>query len=304
MATVPVHKGLWNRTTPAKPLLSRARIVGISTLLVAGGTLWFFFGGEPVVQTGVVAGGVTHTGPVESKLEGQAAIDFCRKLLVDAQHNLAGVETISAVFHKQERINDKLQPLNVMDLRVRRSPLSIYMQWQNPDKGQQIIWREGAHDGKILVSPAGWKRKLVPMVKIATDDEEALAVSRRPVTNIGIWHFTERLTDLFEKELLKDPAVQVRMSEGHEISGRPCYQFAFEHPSPSSTVKFKQVLIFVDKVLGVPVACENYFWPEAGSKESAQLEESYLYRDLTFNVDLTDADFDHKNPVLKFGAKQ
>jgi hypothetical protein len=180
-----------------------------------------------------VGAALSHVAETSDKVRGQEAIELCRKYFSDARANLSQIATLSAVFQKQERINDKLQPLNVMDLKVRKTPLSIYMQWQVPDAGQQVLWLDGAHEGKMVVSPAGWKRKLMPMLKIAPDDDMAKAVSRRPITNIGIWNFTERLAALVEEECLKDPTVAVAMTRGHEISGRPCSLFTFEHAKPS-----------------------------------------------------------------------
>ncbi|MBL9083688.1 MAG: DUF1571 domain-containing protein [Planctomycetales bacterium] len=301
MATVPVHGGDWS--APVK-IAKKRRIwlKAAAALAVGGAAAWGFWGGEPVAETGAVNSAVTHAAALSDKLEGQEAIKACRQMLAIANERMAGVKSLSAVFQKQERIDDKLQPLNVMDVKVRREPLGIYMQWRAPDVGQQVIWLEGAHDGKMLVSPAGWKRKVMPMVKLAPDDDMAKAVSRRPVTNIGIWNFANRVAALFEEELLKDPNVKVTITKGHEISGRPCTLASFEHPKPSKVVLFKQVQLFFDDQLQTPIACEHHRWSNTEGTES-HLEESYLYKDLVLNVPVNDADFDHANPALKFGVK-
>lgn len=300
MATVPAQDGIWNGQRVG--VGRRTWLKAAAALAVGAAGAWGFWGGEPVAETGAVGAALSHVAETSDKVRGQEAIELCRKYFSDARANLSQISTLSAVFQKQERINDKLQPLNVMDLKVRKAPLSIYMQWQVPDAGQQVLWLDGAHDGKMVVSPAGWKRKLMPMVKIAPDDDMAKAVSRRPITNIGIWNFTERLAALVEEECLKDPTVAVAMTRGHEISGRPCSLFTFEHAKPSEIVQFKQVQIFFDETLGAPIACEHYRWSGPKGAEVAHLEESYLYKNLTFNVDLKDADFDHTNPALKFGV--
>lgn len=302
MATVPVRNGAWNDSVAPKKVSRRLWLKASAALAVGGLGAWWTFGrGEPVAETGAMLGAITQGGEVSTKIQGPEAIALCRKLLEEARIKLLPVQSASAVFQKQERINNKLQPLNVMDVKVRRTPLAIYMKWHKPETGQQIIWRDGTDDGKILVSPVGWKKKLVPLVKIAPDDDMAKAVSRRPVTNIGIWNFNDRITALLNEELVKDPAVQVHVNEGREISGRPCYEFSFEHPTPSSIVQFKQVQIFIDMKLGVPVACEHHRWSENG--KDSHLEESYLYRDLVLDVALNDADFDPSNPTLAFGVK-
>jgi len=301
MATVPVRNGAWNDTVAPKKVSRRFWLKTTSAIAVGGLGAWLAFGrGEPVAETGAMLGALTQTGEI-SKIQGPEAIALCRKLLEEARVKLLPVQSASAVFQKQERINDKLQPLNVMDVKVRRTPLAIYMKWHTPEAGQQIIWRENTDEGKILVSPVGWKKKVVPLVKIAPDDDMAKAVSRRPVTNIGIWNFNERITALLNEELVKDPAVQVHLNEGCELGGRPCYEFSFEHPRMSSIVRFKKVQLFIDKTLAVPIACEHHRWSEDG--KDSHLEESYLYKDLALDVALNDADFDPSNPSLAFGVK-
>lgn len=301
MATVPVRNGAWNDTVAPQKISRRFWLKTTAAVAAGGLGAWLTFGrGEPVKETGAMLGALTQTGEI-SKIEGAEAIALCRKLLEEARVKLLPVQSASAVFQKQERINDKLQPLNVMDVKVRRSPLAIYMKWHTPEAGQQIIWRDNTDEGKILVSPVGWKKKLVPLVKIAPDDDMAKAVSRRPVTNIGIWNFNDRITALLNEELVKDPAVQVHLNEGRELGGRPCYEFSFEHPQKSSIVQFKKVQLFIDKTLGVPVACEHHRWTEDG--KDSHLEESYLYKDLMLDVSLNDADFDPSNPNLAFGVK-
>jgi hypothetical protein len=269
--------------------------------LGAGAACWYYGSGEPVAATGAVNDSVRRSADAKTTVEGDAAVAKLRDMLDAARTKLAGVPTMSAVFHKQERIDGKLQAVNVMELKVRHAPLSIYMKWQSPDAGQQLIWRDGHHEGKILVSPVGWKKKVMPLAKLDPTGDMAMSFSKRPVHNAGVWTFADRLTALIDEELMRDPAVQVKMTEGDEISGRPCALFTFEHPSPSPIVQFQKVAIYIDLVLGVPVSCEHYRYNEVGDKVEAQLEESYLFRDLVLNVDLNDADFDQDNPSLKFG---
>jgi len=304
MATVSVGDGSWGSAASGSRSRSRTWIKVLAAAAVGAGAAWWYYGsGEPVAATGAVGDSVRHSTAAKTTVEGVAAIARCREMLAAAQTRLAGIPTMSAVFHKQERIDGKLQPVNVMDLKVRHAPLSIYMKWQSPETGQQLIWRDGHHEGKILVSPVGWKKKVMPLAKLDPTGEMALSFSRRPVSNAGVWTFAERLSMLVDQELTRDPAVQVKMSEGDEISGRPCALFTFEHPQPSSIVPFQKVSIYIDQVLGVPVSCEHYRYHDAGGKPEPQLEESYLFSDLVLGVDLSDADFDHDNPSLQFGLK-
>lgn len=305
MATIPAGGAVWNVSNrQSRRRVSLKMKIFLAMVASAGfGGWWLVYGGEDAPATGAVGQALTVSASQSAGLDGTAAVAELRRVLLDAQAKLESVPLMSAVFQKQERIGDKLQPVNVMELKVRRTPLTVYMKWHEPETGQQIMWQDGLHDNKILVSPAGWKRKVMPLVKIEPTSDMAMAVSKRPVMNAGIWTFTERLMSLIDEELLRDPAVKITMTDGVAISGRACRQFKFEHAAPSSIVQFQNFTIFFDDVLGVPVACEHHRWVVDGPAPKAQLEESYLFRDLTLNAPLTDADFDHQNPALQFGVK-
>src|SRR5262249_36277539 len=134
-------------------------------------------------------------------LAGAAASRFCILLLEEAERRLAGVSDFSAKFYKRERVNGELGDLNIMDLKVRRAPLSVYMKWNEPYAGREIIWQEGANEGQILVHAGGWQRKIVPLLRLDPLGERAMEYNRRPVTQIGIWNFNRRLLDNLRVDL-------------------------------------------------------------------------------------------------------
>jgi len=306
MATVSFGGG-WERSERMLSGRSRWWKVAVVTAVGVVAVGWWRLPAEQAAEVVSVADAVVRhapvTGPEGSELRGAAAVARCRALLAEAEQKLDAVPAMTAVFQKQERIDGVLQPVNVMELKVRNKPLNIYMKWRQPDEGQEIIWREGAFDGKILVCPAGWKRKVMRTVKIDPTSDQAMAVSKRPVTNVGIWNFTTRLRNTVDEELMRDPAIDVTLSTGDEISGRPCDRFTFEHPGPAAAGGFRKMLIYVDRSLGVPVACEHYRWAAEGDQFVSRLEESYLFRDLDLAAAHSDADFDERNPAYEFMKK-
>jgi hypothetical protein len=301
MATVPY--GSWGEAE--RRVGGRRRWLKLAAVAVVGAAVaWWLIPGQPVAESGI-SGAITAASADDltgESLQGVDALRRCRELLVAAQKKLDAVPTMSAVFQKQERIEDELKPLNVMDLKVRREPLGIYMKWQQPDAGQELIWRQGAFDGKIVVCPAGWRRKVMPMVKVDPTGDMAMAVSRRPITNIGIWNFTKRLNETVTSDAVLNPAQKITMTAGDQVGGNPVYRFTFENPQPGPQANFQKMVIFVDRKLEVPVAFELYGWVE-GDATKGRLEESYLFRDLKLDVGLTETDFDHQNPAYAFTAK-
>lgn len=303
MATVPCDGLSFER----RPLLARGlwwKAAVVATLATVGG--WWVFGGRnSVADRGAVASAIVHRPEAAGTegLQGAAALDRCRAFLNEAQAKLDSIPAMTAVFHKQERIDGALLPLHVMDLKCRNEPFSVYMKWREPDEGQEVIWSRGAHDGKIVVCPPGWKRKVMRMVKIEPDSDQAMAASRRPISSSGIWNFTARLRDTVEQELMRDPTVQVSQSSGAEISGRPCDRFTFERSTPGAAGDFHRMIIYADQALGVPVALEHYRWAEADGRLQSQVEESFLFRDLNLAAQLSDVDFDDHNPAYEFIKK-
>jgi hypothetical protein len=261
--------------------------------------------GEPVAETGAVADAVVRRAAVGGgeQLRGAAAVQRCRGLLAEAEHKLEAVPAMTALFQKQERIEGELQVLNVMELKARRAPLAVYLKWRVPEEGQEVIYRDGAFDGKMLVCPAGWKRNVMRTVKLATDSERAMAVSRRPITNVGICNFTARIRSTIDQELLRDPAIEATQTSGDEISGRPCDRFDFVRPAAGAVGEFHKFIVYLDRTLGVPVACEHYRWGDDAGKVVSRLEESYLFRDLNLDATLSESDFDETNPAYEFVKK-
>jgi hypothetical protein len=303
MATVPYGDSFTTR--PAQGAKRKWWKLAAAAVVGGAGAWWGLTPAPQIEEAGVAAVVVHHETPaaMAQEVRGAEAIRRCRDALLAAQKKLEASPAMTAVFQKQERIDGKLQPLNVMDVKVRREPLAVYMKWQKPDAGQELIWREGAFDGQILVSPAGWRRKVMPMVKIDPFGDMAMATSKRPITNMGIWNFTNRLLGSLDGDLTRDPSVDVVMTTGDEISGRVCDRYQFELARPSKLAGFQKFIIFVDRTLGVPVACECYRWDEEAKTPTIHLEESYAFRDLNLQAPLTDADFDHANPAYLFTAK-
>lgn len=248
---------------------------------------------EPIIETTALA--------EDHVLAGAAASRFCILLLEEAERDLAGVTDFRATFYKRERVEGVLGDLNIMDLKVRRAPLSVYMRWREPYAGREIIWQEDANDGQILVHAGGWQRKIVPLLRLDPLGERAMEYNRRPVTQIGLWNFNRRLLDNLRVDL-EHPDVKVWMTQDKKVGGREAYCFRVVHSDRSERADYHKMLMYIDQQLGLPVACELYGWPETAGEEPP-LEESYAFNDLVLGAGLADIDFDMANPDYEFRAR-
>ena len=206
-----------------------------------------------------------------------------------------------AVFQKLERIDGELQALNVMDLKVRREPLSIYLRWHEPYSGRDIVWQEGRDNDQVSVHAGGWRRRIVPLLRIDPNSDQAREYSRRPVTQIGLWNFNRRMLRYVDLGC-KNPNLEVTMTQNVELTDRQCYRFSFVHPQPFESLEYHRVNIYVDKTLGVPVGCELFAFPSEDAPDELVLEESYAFGRLQLGVGFTDIDFSIANPEYEFGS--
>ena len=88
------------------------------------------------------------------------------------------------------------------------------------------------------------------------------------------------------------------MTQQSMINKRPATRIEVIHSEQKPHLDFHVARIFVDNEYGLPVRYEAYDWPRVPGAEPSENEliEEYTYVNLKFNVGLTDADFDPKNP--------
>jgi hypothetical protein len=230
-----------------------------------------------------------------SALHGTDATLFCIGLLESGRQWLAQRTDYTATFYKQELLAGKLSPRNQIQLKIRHAPFSVYMRWQSPNEGREVIYREGAHDNQLLVHEgSGLASFLVPVLKLDPNGELAMSNSRHPVTEIGLLNLTDRLLEVRRNDL-ENPKVHVTMCEA-AVDQRSCYQFEFLYPENDAAAHYHKVVVCIDKDLRIPVACRTYDWPAPEASAELPLLEDYIYTDLQFNQSLNDLAFDHQNP--------
>ncbi|HEX4128735.1 MAG TPA: DUF1571 domain-containing protein [Pirellulales bacterium] len=237
-------------------------------------------------ETTVAAGPTDPAGSTDAA----ATLDHCARLLAAADELYASTPAVEAVFHKRERLAGVLEEPNVIQLKVRRQPMAVYMRWDAPDQGREAIWREDAGDGQIHVRPGGWKGRLIPVVKVDPLGARATAGSRRPINTTGPWHFTSRLVALVQAERDANPGPRVTLDEV-TLHGQPCRRFTLVHAVRQSGGAFQRAVLYFELDRQLPIGFELYAWPaDAGSSEP-QLEESYAFQNLELKPRLEDADF-------------
>ncbi len=257
----------------------------------------------------------------------QAALDSYNK-----------IKDYTALFLKQERFGKKILPMETIKFKF-RTPNDIYMKWQKkPNKGQEVIFREGKNNGNIVVHKGG----LLGLVTVNVNPKGALAMKNQhhPIFDAGIGA-TTMLVMRGLKNGLHRKEVMVYYHGPKNIADRKVNHFEALYPEKCDgeihivkqdqtlwdiSKMFNQdmhVILSVNKGISSPTKLklgQKILIPHHYCRKSDifiddklgilvkleiydwnnNLYEMYHYRDLIVNVGLTDTDFDENNSEYKF----
>ena len=200
---------------------------------------------------------------------------------------------------KRERLNGRLTGPEYMNVKVRREPFSVYIEYLKPQKlqGREVIYVEGRNGGDCLAHGTGFQRMLGTL-NVSPTGSLAKRFSRYPMTSVGIANLVERLIEVAEKDVQRGEC-EVKYLQDVKIQGRPCFCIQVTHPTPRSYFTFYKAMIYVDRETNLPIRYESYSWPTRKGGAPILLEE-YTYLNMKFNVGLSDIDFSVKNPKYNF----
>jgi len=221
-----------------------------------------------------------------------------KKAILACQERYRSVRDYTCTFVKRERIDGRLYPAHVMNMKARSQPFSIYFKFQTPNKGREAIYVAGRHGGKILAHDVGFGKVLAGTLKLDPKGSMAMEENRHPVTEAGIGGLIDTVAKHWAVELTPEESV-IRF-QNMQIDGRPCTMIESNHPRRHPGFMYYSVKLYIDQQHGLPVRFEAYDWPKhpGGTPE---LVEEYTYLKLQTNVGLQERDFDANNPQYAFG---
>jgi hypothetical protein len=228
-------------------------------------------------------------------------------LLEKGHRKLSSVSSYTSTFFKQEQVGGAMGGGQVMQVKIRHEPFSVYMKWLVGDKGRELLYVDGQHDGKMLVKVGGIKGRLLPCVKLDPDGAMAMREARHPVTDIGLLNLSRKIIQYRQHEAENDYAdIRCQMIDSEEIDGRPCYCFVLHYQNPETSETYRKSVQYIDKELWLPICIKNYAWPADESEtdpvklDEATIIEHYGYSNIQMDTQLADADFDRKNRRYRF----
>lgn len=268
---------------------------------------------EPVFRVAANVNNVHIPAPTAGQHPLDPALKFAEDALKQFQTE---IKDYKCLIVKRERIRGTLNEYEYMYAKIRNhkeeggrvvSPLSVYLNFQKPANvaGREVIWVEGANNGKLCAHEGGLLGRL-PALWLAPEGALAMKGNLYPITEIGIENLIAKLIQRGAREKAADPkgeATVVTTTKGAKLGNgankRSCTILQIEHPMNLGGFEFKLAQIFIDDQYNFPVRYIAYGWPQAGERGDLILEE-YNYTNIELNVGLNDLDFDPANPNYKF----
>lgn len=253
--------------------------------------------------------GGTETAPAAAQadaLQGRWALRFNLLLLEKGAEQFKNVANYTATFLKQERVDGSICDPQVMELKLRHRPFSVYMRWFVGDKGREVLYVDNENDGKMLVKLGGLKGRLLPVMRLDPNGSMALRESRHAITNVGLLNLARKIITYRRQELEAGVRIRCVMTDDQSFDKRPCYCFVVEYPDQETSNVYRKSVQYIDKELSLPVCIKNYTWPDTADEANADhldeltLVEHYQYSDIRLNSALSDTDFDVANSDYHF----
>ncbi|MEO1995283.1 MAG: DUF1571 domain-containing protein, partial [Planctomycetaceae bacterium] len=186
-------------------------------------------------------------------LDNRQALLFSILLLEKGHDHLRAHGNYTATVFTRERVKGVLLDPQVMMLKMRHEPLSLYLKWLVGDKGRELLYVDGQNDGNMIVKVGGIKGKLLPALKLAPTGDLALKEARHPVTEIGLLELARQLIQKRKQDLDSDGGFHCVVLADREVGGRPCYGFIQSFDSRTHSPGYRKCVLLIDKEQCLPV---------------------------------------------------
>lgn len=213
-----------------------------------------------------------------------------------SRESVTKLKDYSGLFSKRELIKDQLIG-QVMDIKLRHEPFSVYLKYHEPHSGREVIYVNGRNKGNLLVHEDGFKA-LAGTLAFSPTSPEALKENRYPITQIGMGIMLDLTIAQWQQDQ-KIGETDVKIYPEARIGDVDCKMYETSHPAARPHFKFMRTRLYIDKRTNLPLRLEQYGFPKKAG-DNPPLVEEYTYSGLKINAGLTDLDFDTKNKSYNF----
>ena len=219
------------------------------------------------------------------------------RLAQESLQALSSVRDYQATFTKREWVGTQFVAQQ-MAMKLREQPFSVYLHFDKPNAGREILFVQGRNQNKLLAHEGSGLKSLVGTISLAIDDESVKAENRHPITDMGMRRMVQLLIEQWEYES-KYGEIDAKYYPDARIGNQLCEAVEATHPRPRKQFRYHVTRLYLDKKTRFPIRIENYGFPRT-ENETPPLIEEYTFSDVRVNLGLTDADFDTRNPAYSF----
>jgi Protein of unknown function (DUF1571) len=249
-----------------------------------------------VAWTLAVSGVIGQTAPQvppgqpSAQPSAAAPLDQAIAWMQEAKRNYSAVKDYTCTLISRENIRGRLKDENIIQMKFRAAPFSVYMRWLGPPdlQNQEVAYVAGQNNNQMRVHSKGIL-KIAGFVSVDVKDPRVMEHSRHTILEAGMGNLIDQTLINWNNER-KIGRSEVRLAE-YEYDKRPCLRIENTRPERIPGLYAYRSVIYLDKVSKLPIRNESYDWPRQGGNPAGDLLESYSYVNLQFNVGLTDRDF-------------
>jgi hypothetical protein len=220
------------------------------------------------------------------------------KLAKSSRDALGQVQDYVAIFQKKERVGGRMIS-HKMAIKQRREPFSVYLRFIGEHDGREVIYVEGANNGKLLAHETGLAG-IVGTIPLIPTSPEAMSESIHPITDIGMWNLVDKVIEGWEKATTVPDEVQLKYYPNAKLADKTeCKVIETTHPNRRPESTSYRTRLYIEKKTNFPIRVEHYGFPRESGAEPPILGE-YQYTNIRVNQNLSDLDFDQRNPQYGF----
>lgn len=221
---------------------------------------------------------------------GGSQLDQAIAWMQEAKRNYSAVKDYTCTLISRESIRGRLKDENIIQMKFRTAPFSVYMRWLGPPElqNQEVAYVAGQNKNQMRVHSKGIL-KIAGFVSVDINDPRVMEHSRHTILEAGMGNLIDQTLVNWNNER-KIGRSEVRLAE-YEYDKRPCLRIENIRPERIQGLYAYRSVIYLDKTSKLPIRNESYDWPRQGGNPTGDLLESYSYVNLQFNVGLSDRDF-------------
>lgn len=246
------------------------------------------------LSAGLFVGGLHRSSADE--VSGQHPLVPAIRIARECAGQVAALAGYSCIFAKKEVVDNHLVEQK-MRLKIRHKPFSVYMYFEEPRAGREVIFVEGRNDNRLQVHETGLA-SLIGTLSLSPEDPRVMSENRHPITKAGILRTVEALIAIWESEL-KYGEVSVKYLQDAKIGELSCRVVESSHPQPRRQFAFQKTRLWIDVRSGYPVRLQQFAFPRKPGTQGPVVED-YTFTELNTELKLTDRDFDVANPDYNF----